>query len=165
MRAGLSSSEKQPAFELGWGLFRKAPHPSLPTPHLLAMAPPTRTPSGWHPRLSHPPPQGSYQPHTTTTTPILSPTPGLWPAVGHRHHPPLQYLGLFQAPPPSLHPGTGVSSTPRPTSPISGKPADSEPGPPIQSLPVTYRYLPPLFLFSGFRVDNPPPFSAPYPPN
>ena len=54
MCTGLSSREKQSAFELGWGAFRKLPLPSLLTPHLLAMAPPTRTPSGWHPRRPHP---------------------------------------------------------------------------------------------------------------
>ena len=83
---------------------------------------------------------------------------------GPHRYPILQYPGLFQAPPPSPHLGTGVSSTPRPTSPISGKPAASEPGP----HPIFAGHIPvpiPPFLFSGLRVDNPPPFPLSHPHN
>ena len=79
------------------------------------MAPRTRTPSSGHPRLTHP--FSSGIPSTTLSNPLSYPLPmpGPWPAVGYHRHPTLQYPGLFQAPPPSLHLGTGVSSTPIPT--------------------------------------------------
>ena len=56
MRVGLGSREQTVRFRAGLGTFRKLPPPSLLTPHLLTMAPCTRTPSSRHPRLSRPPP-------------------------------------------------------------------------------------------------------------
>ena len=127
------------------------------------MASRTRTPSSKQPRLARPPPfSGPHQPSSPTSSPILLLTLGLWPTGGSRRHPTLLYPGLFQAPTPSLHPGTGDSSTPRPPSPISGTPAASELSSPIQSLPVhvTGTYLP-SSLGTGLTTPNPAPHSGP----
>ena len=84
------------------------------------MAPRIRTPSSWHHHLPYP--SSSGIPPTTLSNPLSYPITyaRALAAVGHRRHPILLYPGLFQAPPPSLHPGTGASSTPRPHSPTSG---------------------------------------------
>jgi hypothetical protein len=115
MCTGTSSSEKQAAFELDWGLFAS----SLTRPFLCPICslwrPVQGPPLVGTPAYPIPPPQGSHQPPLSNHLSYPYPTPGLWPAVGHRRHPPLQYPGLFQAPPPSLHPGTGDSSPPKPT--------------------------------------------------
>ena len=138
MCAGPEQQRKTARFRAGLGSFRKFPLPSFLRPICPLWRPRPGTPSSGIPAYLIPSPRDSYNHTLQPPPPISSPTPGLWPAVGHRRHPPLLYPGLFQAPPP-LHPGTGASSTPRPPSPISGKPAASEPHAPIQSLPVTYR--------------------------
>ena len=143
-------------FQVDLGTFRKLPLPSLLTPHLLAMAPLHGPPLAGTPAYLIPPPQGSQQPSSTTSSPIPLPTLGLWLASGSHRHPTLLYPGLFQAPSPSLHPGSGVSSTPRPPSPISGKPAASELKPPLPILASPRnQYLSPLF--PGHEADYPYP--------
>ena len=160
MCAGPSSREKQPTFELGWGLFAS----SLPRHFLRPIC------SLWRP-LQGPPLAG--------TTAYLGPPPsGSPPTIHHnRLSYPITYAralacGWF---PPSTHspipgafPGpTSFSShghrgliTPLPTRHLNrvSRPLPSQA--PSQSLPVhiPVAYLSPLF--SGHRVDNPTPCSA-----
>ena len=116
MCVGSGSREKQPAYELGWGLFASSLSCPFLRPICSLWRPLHGPPLAGTPLNSPSPVQGSNQPSSTTSSPILLPTPGLWSAVGHRRHPIHLYQGLFQAPTPSLHTGLGVSSTPRPPS-------------------------------------------------
>ena len=127
MSAGHGQQRKTRRFRVGLGTFRKLPLPSFLMPHLLAMAPPSRTPSSWQPRLTCPSPFWALINHPLQP-PLLSYHLRRALACGWFPPPsPSPIPGAFPGPTPSLHTGTGASSTPRPPSPKSGKPAVSEP--------------------------------------
>ena len=157
MCVGLSSREKQPAFELGWGAFRKLSLPSFLTPHLLAMAPPTRTPSSWHHRLPHPAPQGPT--NHPLQPPLLSITyAGLWPRLVTAAIPLSNTRGFSRPHLLLFTRAQGTCHPLNPHSPISGKPAASEPGP--HPIFAGHSPVPPFLLFLGHGVDYPTPSFA-----
>ena len=114
------------------------------------MAPRIRTPSSWHHHLPYP--SSSGIPPTTLSNPLSYPITyaRALAAVGHRRHPILLYPGLFQAPPPSLHTGTGDLSPPHPPSPTLG-------ARPLSNLCRSHTGTYPLF--PGQRADYPTPYT------
>ena len=127
--AGFEQQRKTPPLSSGvGGLFARPLSHLYSTPSARHGAPSLGSPSGWHPRLTHPLSSGILtNQHSSTTSPILLLRPGLCRRLVTARTPPLLYQGLFQAPPPSLHPGLGDSSPPRPTSLNTAWPAVSEP--------------------------------------
>ena len=70
MRTGDSSSEKQPAFELGWGLFASSLTRRFSRPICSLWRPVHGPPLAGTPAYPIPHPQGSLQPSSPTSSPI-----------------------------------------------------------------------------------------------
>ena len=157
---------KTARFRVELGTFRKLPPSSLPTPFLLAMAPRARTPSSWHPRLTHPSSLGIPSNHTLQP-PFLS--YHLRPGSGLRLVTaaiPLSYTRGFSRPQLLLFTRAQGSRQPLAHPRLYRvMPAASEPKP---SLPIFAGHIPvPIpYLFFGRRADNPRPFFLiPHPHN
>ena len=118
------------------------------------------SPSGWHPRLTHPLSSGiPTNQHSSTSSPILLLRPGLCRRLVTARTP-LTYTRAFPGPPPSPHRALGSRQPlahPRLSSGIAGR---FRVRLPFQSLPVTSGTSP--LSLQGLRGDNPSPYPRPF---